>query len=165
MSKYTTKQELLDDIVKERAKLATLLADIPDSRKNEEVTDGMSVKDFLAHRTEWGRMVLRWYTEAKAGGSPAVPSAKYKWNQLNELNAEIYQQFKDTSLDDIVRNYQAVHDELFELVQTLSQEELFTKTLYPFTRSSDLASYFNSATVAHYKSAAKHIRKWWKAQT
>ncbi len=165
MSKYNTKQELVDDIVKERAKLDTLLTAIPESRKTDEVTDGMSVKDFLAHRTEWGRMMIRWYTKAKGGVTPAVPSEKYKWNQLKGLNAEIYEQFKDVPLEEITEQYNAVHDELFALIQTTTDEELFSKKYYAFTGTSDLASYFNSATVAHYRSAAKYIRAWWKTQT
>ncbi|MBE7381552.1 MAG: ClbS/DfsB family four-helix bundle protein [Leptolyngbya sp. SIO1E4] len=164
VSRFTTKQELLDDILKERRKLEKLLGDIPDSQKTIEVIDGMSVKDFLAHRTEWGRMMIRWYTEAKAGIKSAVPSDKYKWNQLNALNAEIYAQFKDRPLSEITEQYNKVHDELYQLIETTTEEELFTKKFYDFTGTSVLAAYFNSSTAAHYRSAAKHIRKWWKAQ-
>ena len=96
MSRFTTKQELIDDVVKERGLLEALLTQIPDDDKLVEVTDGMSVKDFLAHRTEWGRMAIRWYEEAKDGGAPAVPTEQYKWNQLKELNADIHGRFEDT---------------------------------------------------------------------
>ena len=164
MSKFTTKRELLDEIVKERHKLEKLLSDIPDSKKTIEVMDGMSVKDFLAHRTEWGRMMIRWYTEAKAGVKSAVPSEKYKWNQLKALNADIYEQFKNTPLNEIVEQYNQVHDELYKLIESTTDKELFTKEFYDFTGTSDLAAYFNSSTAAHYRSAAKHIRKWWKKQ-
>ena len=164
MSKFTTKQALLDEITKERSKLEKLLSDIPDSQKTTEVIDGMSVKDFLAHRTEWGRMMLRWYAEAKSGVKSAVPSEKYKWNQLTQLNADIYERYKDISLETITTDYHQVHDELYQLIAATTDEELFTKKFYGFTGSSDLAAYFNSATAAHYRSAAKHIRKWWKAQ-
>lgn len=164
MSRFKTKQQLVDDIVKERKLLEGLLESIPDSKKTKEVTDGMSVKDFLAHRTEWGIMMTRWYEEAKAGKTPSVPSEKFKWNQLKELNADIAERYKDKSLDDISKQFNKVHDNLFKLVEKMEENELLEKKVYSFTGSSDLATYINSATASHYRSARRHIQKWWKAQ-
>lgn len=162
MSKFTTKEAFLDEIAKERAKLETLLESIPDARKIEEVTGGMSVKDFLAHRAEWGAMMIRWYEEARAGKEPAVPSERFKWNQLKELNADIHARFRDTPLAEVIGRFDRVHDELYRLIDGATEGELFTKRHYGFTGTSDLVTYFNSATASHYRSAAKHIRKWWK---
>lgn len=164
MSRFKSKQELIDDVVKERGLLETLLAQIPDEDKLVEVIDGMSVKDFLAHRTEWGRMAIRWYEEAKAGGTPAVPTEQYKWNQLKELNADIHERFKDTPLAEVEANFGSVHDDLYALIDGTTEEELFTKKYYGFTGSSNLATYLNSASASHYRSARRHIQKWWKAR-
>lgn len=163
MSRFTTKQALLDDIVRERRKLDELVARIPDEAKLEPVVDGLSVKDLLAHRTEWGRMMLRWYHEAVAGDAPSVPSDRYKWNQLGELNAEIAERFADTSLAEIEREFVHVHDELFATVESMTDDELFEPRHYSFTGTSDLAAYVNSSTAAHYRSARTHIARWWKA--
>ncbi|TVR29012.1 MAG: ClbS/DfsB family four-helix bundle protein, partial [Nitriliruptor sp.] len=57
MARATSKSQLLDEIARERCKLDDLLASIPPDRKLEEVAEGLSVKDLLAHRTEWGRML------------------------------------------------------------------------------------------------------------
>lgn len=164
MSKFQTKEQFLDEIRKERGKLEDLLAMIPDEEKLAEVTDGMSVKDFIAHRTEWGRMMIRWYTEARAGGTPAVPTERYKWNQLRELNADIHERFAESQLDEVETQFSEVHDELYTMIEAMSDEELFTKRHYPFTGSSDLVTYLNSATASHYRSARRHIAKWWKAR-
>ncbi|MDO9591236.1 MAG: ClbS/DfsB family four-helix bundle protein [Microcella sp.] len=164
MSRFTTKQALLDDILRERSKLEKLLASIPDYAKLDPVIDGLSVKDLLAHRTEWGRMMLSWYREAVGGGTPSVPSARHKWNQLATLNAEIVERFADTSLGEIEREFVRVHDELFATVTSMTDDELFEARHYPFTGTSDLAAYVNSATAAHYRSARTHIARWWKAR-
>lgn len=161
MSRWKSQKQLTDEIIKERTKLETLLADIPVDRKLEEVTDGMSVKDFLAHRTEWGKMVLSWYKDVSHGKTPAVPHKDYKWNQLKELNAEIYEKYKDTSLKTIERNFKKTHDELYTLAKTVPESFL----LQPFINSTDFASYINSASAAHYRSAYKYINKWWKEQS
>ena len=165
MSRFKTKQELIDDVVKERGLLEALLDQIPEGDKLVEVTDGMSVKDFLAHRTEWGRMAIRWYREAKAGRTPAVPTEQYKWNQLKELNADIHERFKEAPLSEIEAAFTSVHDDLYSLIDGTTEEELFTKKYYGFTGSSDLATYLNSASAAHYRSARRHIQKWWKARS
>ena len=162
MSRFKSKQELVDDIVKEYSKLDELLRAIPDSEKTIEVSDGMSVKDFLAHRTEWGRMFKRWYGEAKAGKTPAVPTSNYKWNQLKPLNAEIFERFRDTPLETIEVDFRRVHKDLLRLVEQMSETELMEKQYYGFTGSSDLATYANSATASHYRSARRHINRWWK---
>ena len=164
MSKFTSKDQFLAEIDKERTKLEGLLGQIPDDRKLVEVTDGMSVKDFLAHRTEWGQMAIRWYEEAKGGDHPAVPTEQYKWNQLKELNADIKERFADTPLEEVERSFAEIHDRLRELITGMSEEELFTKKYYGFTGTSDLVTYMNSATASHYRSARRHIQKWWKAQ-
>lgn len=164
MSKFTTKSEFLAEVVKERGKLEDLLSIIPEDDKLVEVTDGMSVKDFLAHRTEWGRMMIGWYEEARAGGKPAVPTERYKWNQLKELNADIHRRFADTPLDEIESEFARVHDELHRMIENMSEEELFTKQFYGFTGTSDLVTYVNSATASHHRSARRHIAKWWKTR-
>ncbi len=162
MPKPTNKQELLAEIDKERAKLETLLAQIPRTKKNQEVVDGMSIKDFLAHRTEWGKMMLRWHDAAKAGEQPAVPHKDYKWNQLPALNAMIQKQYARVSLKKIEAEFAQVHDELRDRAAKMSEQELYERGYYPFTKTTNMAAYFNSATAAHYRSANKHIRKWWR---
>lgn len=164
MGRFTSKEQLLDEIDRERAALDGLLAEIPATRKLDEVVDGLSVKDLLAHRTEWGRMLLGWYAEAKAGGSPAVPSGQYKWNQLKALNAEIVTRYRDVPLATIEADFAAVHDEVRRTVEAMSQQELLEPDAYGFTGSSTLAAYVNSSTAAHYRSARRHIRRWWRSQ-
>ena len=44
----------------------------------------------------------------------------------------------------------------------VAETELMEKRYYDFTGSSDLATYANSATAAHYRSARRHISRWWK---
>jgi len=165
MGRIKSKQQLLDDILKERTKLEDLLMDVPAKLKtSEEVTDGMTIKDFLAHRTEWGRMMTNWYETAKAGDTPAVPSEKYKWNQLKELNADIHKRFAKTPLKTIEKDFKEVHDNLYKMIQGMKEREILEKNVYGFTGSSSLAIYLSSATASHYRSAYRHINKWWKAQ-
>ena len=127
MSRFSTKQELLDDATDAWRRLADLLATMPAEAKLVEITDGMTSKDFVAHRAEWGRMMLTWYAEASAGGTPAVPSERYGWGQLQELNAEIHERFMDVELADAEAQLVRTHDRLIDVMSSCSHEELFTK--------------------------------------
>ncbi|MFP4234662.1 MAG: ClbS/DfsB family four-helix bundle protein [Nitriliruptoraceae bacterium] len=164
MARATSKSQLLDEIARERRRLDDLLASIPADRKLEEVADGLSVKDLLAHRTEWGRMLLRWHDEARAGRVPAVPTPGFKWNQLPALNAQIQQRFADVPLERVEAEFADVHDRLYTVVEAMDEEELFGAHFYPFTGNTTLAAYVTSASAAHYRSATKLVRRWWKAQ-
>lgn len=165
MSKFSSKRQFLDEIMKERNALDELLDAIPNKQKDLEIIDEMTVKDFLAHRTEWSKMMLRWYTDASTGKTPDVPNKEYNWNQLKELNADIYAAFKEVSLAQIEKDFHAVNNKLYALIEAMTEEELFTKKYYSFTGVSDLATYLNSATASHYRSARRHIQKWWKKQS
>lgn len=164
MARATSKSELLDEIRRERRKLDELLAQIPADRKLDDVVDGLSVKDLLAHRTEWGRMLLRWYDEARAGTVSAVPSADFKWNQLPALNAQIQERFRDVPLQQIEADFAEAHDRLSSAVAAMTDDELFGTRHYPFTGNTTLAAYVTSASSAHYRSARKLIQRWWKTQ-
>lgn len=164
MSKFTSKAQFLDEVDKEKALLDDLLAVIDPAEKLVEVTDGMTVKDFLAHRAEWGRMMIHWLKTARIGDIPAVPSERFKWNQLKELNAEILRAYAETPLEVVEVDFAEVQERLRELIATTTSEELFTKKYYSFTGSSDLITYFNSASASHYRSARRHIQKWWRSR-
>ena len=163
MSRFSTKEDLLADAAAARAKLDRLLDEIPGTAKLAPIVDGMSVKDFITHRTAWGRMMINWYNEAAAGGTPAVPAEGYTWGQLNELNAEIHTRFVDTPLSEAEARFTRTNDMLFRLIAACTDEELFEKRFYSFTGTTDLAAYFTSATGGNYRSAYKHISRWWRA--
>lgn len=163
MSRFSTKEELLADATNAFTKLEALLDTIPDADKLDPIVDGLSVKDFITHRTEWTRMVIRWYHEAAAGRTPAVPAEGYSWAQLNELNAEIHRRFAETPLNEAEVEFSRTNAEVFELIDSCTEAELFEKRYYSFTGSTDLAAYFTSATGGNYRSAYKHINRWWRA--
>ena len=163
MSRFATKEAMISDAAAARVKLDRLLVAMPDAAKLVEVVDGWTAKDLIAHRNEWGRMMLRWYTEARLGQTPAVPAEGHTWSTLNDLNAEIHARFSDETLIDVESEFRRVHDELFVVMEACTEDELFTKRSYSFTGTSDLATYFTSATGGHYRSAYKHINRWWRA--
>ena len=108
-------------------------------------------------------MMIGWYNEAATGGTPAVPTEKYGWGRLNELNAEIHARFADTPLEEATTQFATTSDGLFRLIETCTEDELFERRFYSFTGTTTLAAYFTSATGGNYRSAYRHINRWWRA--
>lgn len=50
------------------------------------------------------------------------------------------------------------HREVMDLAETFTNEELFSKGIYPWTGSSTLGSYFVSNTASHYNWAVKKLK-------
>ncbi len=113
----------------------------------------------LAHLHAWHTMYLRWYTEGMVGEKPEMPAPGYTWATTPALNAEIYTRYKDDSLAEVLRALQGSHHKVMEIIESHSDEELFTKKLYKWTGSTSLGSYTVSAMSSHYDWAIKHIKK------
>ena len=110
-------------------------------------------------------MMIAWYQDAVAGREPRVPTEEYKWNQLKELNKAIKAKKHQHTFDKIEKDFAIVHNQLLELVEQMDEDELLDGHRYRFTGASDLATYVNSSTASHYRSARRHIQKWWRAKS
>ena len=73
--RFTSKRELVDVIEHEHRNLLELLNSIPTSRYGETGVwgDQWTIKDLLAHLTEWEQMFLTWYRVGCEGGAPVLP--------------------------------------------------------------------------------------------
>ena len=65
---------------------------------------------------------------------------------------------KKTSLKDARKMFEKSHKDVMELVKSLSEEQLFTKGLYPWVGGSVLGSYFVSCLSSHYDWAIKKFK-------
>ncbi|MBX3049798.1 MAG: ClbS/DfsB family four-helix bundle protein [Anaerolineales bacterium] len=74
----------------------------------------------------------------------------------------MYQQEKDKSWEAVMGSLQQTHAEAMALVRLHSDEELTAKKKYPWTGSTNLASYLASTTSSHYVWANDLIRKFRK---
>ena len=56
------------------------------------------------------------------------------------------------------RLLEQTHDEMIQLADSFSEEELFTKGYYKCTYTTDMAAYFTSVTTSPYKQALKMLK-------
>lgn len=167
MGKRRRKQELLNEIERERTALDDTLALLsPRQMTRAGVTrGGWSVKDVLAHLVEWQQMNLGWYASGLRGEKPVMPAPGFTLRELPRLNEMIYRKHHRRSLEAVLREYGSCHDRIVALIETLSDTDLVTLERFSWTgRSWTLSDYLHASTAAHYLWARTRIRRWSRAQ-
>jgi hypothetical protein len=106
--------------------------------------------------------MLGWYETGMRGEKPDIPAEGYSWKTTPALNDMLRARNCDTplaaALDELLESHHSIHG----LVDSHSDEELFTKQYYPWTGSTSLGAYFVSSTSSHYEWARKKIRRFRK---
>jgi hypothetical protein len=160
MSKYKTKQQLLDEISKEKLVLDNTISILkPKNLAKRGACEDWSVKDIVCHLAEWQAMVLKWHEEGKKGNTPEVPKEGYKWSQLPELNNTIYIKYKDYSWEEAKLFFKRTEKKVMELINESDEETLLKPGLYPWMNNNTLIAYLGSCTSSHYKWASGLIKK------
>ena len=99
MPRPKSKSELLDAIATTRDKLIKLLGGLTaEQLVTPHIVGRWSVKDVLAHLSEWEQMCLGWYQAGLRDEIPMVPAVGFKWNQTPQLNQHIYETYRDWPL-------------------------------------------------------------------
>jgi hypothetical protein len=165
MPRAATKKQLLEDIETEGKALEGLLDGLSPAQMTQPgVVGEWSVKDVLAHLLEWQCMVLKWHAACLQDKVVPIPAEGLNWAQIPLLNQRIYETYCDTPLADIQKQFKATHKKMLNTIEGLSDEELFTRGRYAWTKNNTLGTYFVSCTSSHYNWARTNIRKGLKAK-
>ncbi|MFC6314290.1 ClbS/DfsB family four-helix bundle protein [Lapidilactobacillus achengensis] len=173
MARPTSKAELLTAATIQFSQLEKLIAQLPATAQTAEFTFPLTAKDqaahwrrdrnlrdVLAHLLEWHQLLLNWVA-ANRGRVQAVPflPAPYTWRNYAGLNDEFWRQHQVTSLTAAQTALRQSHQAVLALIDTFSDEALFTKAYFKWTGSTSLGSYCISATSSHYAWAAQKIKR------
>jgi hypothetical protein len=172
MGRPTTKVDLIAAANEQFARLWKLIDSMPDEDQRAEFDFGpgfsksephwkrdKNLRDVLTHLYEWHQMVKRWYEEGTVrGGMPAVPGEGYTWATLPDLNQKTWERYQGVSLEDSKTMLRESHTMILGLIGGHTNEELFSKGVYRWTKSTTLGSYFVSCTASHYDWAMKKLK-------
>lgn len=150
MPRPTNKKELLDLADKNYDTLMEKIKALPEKKILKPLKNKRSMKDNLAHLTEWINMVIRWQKQGKLD---------INFKEMPRINAEIDKKHKTESLTKVLSDFKKAHGKMIRLISKHSDKELFTKKLYPWTGSTSMGSYFISATSSHYDWAIKKLKQ------
>ena len=117
-----------------------------------------NLRDILIHLYEWHQLLLNWIQANQNGANrPFIPEP-YNWKTYGDMNVEFWMKHQNTALDEAEKMLNQSHEQVMKLAETFSNEELFSKGVYPWVGSSTLGSYFVSATASHYQWAIKKLK-------
>lgn len=171
MTRPTNKEDLIKAAEENLAKLWQIIESIPEEtidtefdfsgdlkKKEAHWSRDKNLRDVLVHLHEWHQLLLNWISANMAGNKSDFLVKPYTWKTYGEMNIEFWKKHQETQLEQAKIMINTSHEKVLELVQTFSNEALFTKQFFDWTGTTSLGSYCISATSSHYDWAAKKLR-------
>ena len=162
MPRPTTKADLIQAANEQFAKLWTLIGEMSDEEKSADIVPNerdKNVRDILVHLYEWHCLLLNWIRSNTNGNPAPFLPAPYNWKTYPQMNVVFWEKHQSTSYTDAETMLNKTHKEVMALIETFSNEALFSKGTFDWTGTTTLGSYCVSATSSHYDWAFKDIKK------
>ena len=162
MPRPKTKSELLNQSEKNFKGLNHLIDSLDEIKQIGEFPPGTmnrNIRDVLAHIYHWQLLFFEWYEIGMKGNKPEMPAKGHSWKSTPDLNREIWMKYQSADLTAIRSKLNGTHNKIQALIQSHTNEELFTKKKYKWTGSTSLGAYLISTTSSHYDWGLKLIRK------
>ena len=161
MPRPTTKADLIQAANDQFAKLWTLIDEMSDEEKSADIVPNerdKNVRDVLVHLYEWHCLLLNWIqTNTNGKPAPFLP-APYNCKTYPQMNVAFWEKHQNTSYTDAEAMLKKTHKEVMAIIETFSNEALFSKGAFDWTGTTTLGSYCVSATSSHYDWAMKDIK-------
>jgi hypothetical protein len=171
MPRATTKTELIASANNQWDKLWSMIESIPESKRKVDFNfkedpklkeahwkRDKNLRDVLTHLHEWHLLLLNWVSANKGGALQPFLPEPYNWKSYGDMNIELWKKHQSTAYENAVKMLHNSHVEVMALVETFTDEELFTKKYYSWTGTSNVGSYFISVTSSHYDWAMKKLK-------
>lgn len=175
MARPTSKNDLIKSSNEQYNKLISLLNSLSDEELNLSFSFGLdkekgahwkrdkNIHDVLIHLNEWHKLLLNWVLSNQNGDERQFLKEGYNWRTYGIMNEEFTKDNSDSNYEKALSKFIESHEQVMELLNGISNEELFSKNVFPWVGSSTLGSYFVSVTSSHYEWASKKIRKFKKS--
>lgn len=160
MHPETDKIRLLELLDTEYAFFERTLEQLTLEQMQEPNVEGTwSVKDTLCHLVRWLRRLLLWVQTAERGEQPAIPESGYTWAQMDALNDLYIERDREVPVENALGEFRRAHFEVVELVERLSEENLFAST-FGGVFTEPIAPLIMHNTYLHYHEHLVPIRAW-----
>lgn len=161
MARATTKEQLIQNGDDNFIKLFSLINSISkeDKEKNFSFEDrDKNIRDVLIHLFEWHQLLINWVRCNQSGIKVNFLPEPYNWKTYPQMNMQIWEKHQSTSLKMAIELLEKSHLETMKIIDTFSNEQLFTNRFFDWTGTTSLGSYCVSATASHYDWAIKKIK-------
>lgn len=117
-----------------------------------------NIRDMLIHLYEWHQLLLNWVNNNKNGEAKPFLPEPYNWKSYGDMNIEFWKKHQDTSYNKSKEMLKETHNKVIKLIETFSNDELFSKNYFNWTGGSTLGQYCVSVTLSHYDWAMKKLK-------
>lgn len=137
------------------------LALVPAEKVNEaRVCGHWSVKDLVAHLTDWQQRTLRWMTDAERGIALKIPEEGFGWHELDALNDFFVQRFKEYPYAALLEAFRKAHIDILATVNQLTEDELAGGGRMAGMFIDSPADAIAGNTFQHFEVHVAQIRDW-----
>ena len=115
------------------------------------------LRDLLTHLYEW-QVLMRVFVQNIREGHPQnyLPD-EYRKN-YHEMDKMLVEKHQGTSLEESKKLLAQTHQEMIDLAESFTDEELFSKGVFKCTYTTTMAAYFESVTTSPYSQAVKLLK-------
>jgi uncharacterized protein (TIGR03083 family) len=146
------KNELLANILRERAVLDALVASLSEAQLiAPELDTAWSVKDALAHITAWEQLCLKWIREGRREEGP------FTQESIDAFNGRIYEAHRDHPLDAVLEESRRSYDGMVAMVEAVADDLDAAPAWAP---GRPLGEIISSNADEHYREHIEQIRRW-----
>ncbi len=117
-----------------------------------------NLRDVLVHLYEWHQLLLDWVESNQKGEQKPFLPAPYNWRSYGQMNVGFWEKHQGTSLHDAKEMVKESHETIIKLINHFSNDELFSKGIFPWAGTNTVGSYCVSTTASHYGWAMKKIK-------
>jgi hypothetical protein len=168
MAKPKNKEELLTSAAMQYTKLLQIIDSFEDpTRDFKKLPEGkevhwkrdINIRDVLIHLYEWHQLILHWVANQQKGNNVPFLPTPYTWKNYGQMNIDFWYKHQNTTYENARKMLMQSHQDIIDLVDTFSNEALFTKQYFSWSGTSSVGQYCISATASHYDWAIKKLRK------
>jgi hypothetical protein len=168
MNEPTNKSELLRMIRTAHADMQNYLASLtPEQRVAPVLDQGWSVKDSLAHISAWENMTIGWLEASLRGEDVKRFTPDFVQGDdpeqgmavMNALNHHLFEQNKNRAWDDVLAEFNTAHENLYRVVERMSEDALFNPTRFAWRNGSPAVDMIVGNTYEHYQEHVEWIRR------
>ena len=162
--KYLTKNELLEKIISERKlfynSLDRIGRDLSYHFSEKPILhDGWSIKDTIAHLTEWELAMVRCFNTSLRGETPNQPPFGLHEEEVNQINADYYQQNQHKPIGQVLDEAQDSYQLISGMMQRVSDDDLFDPRRFDWLEGKPFWPIVAENTCWHYEEHRVTIEK------
>jgi hypothetical protein len=153
------KAELVEALEKGRQQFLQTIEGLDEASLTQTgVVGHWSIKDVMAHLSMDEAEIVKMLYQAREGTKPTT--SQFQNIQVDQQNAEWYEQTKDRTLDQVQRDFLAVRKQTLRRVAAFTDAELDQKGYFPWLKKASLSDIILDDTVIHEEDHRQQLAQW-----